>query len=49
MKGLKRTLSFVADATMDKDHSHPIIMRFAAKCAKVNHLDFYLITKPDSC
>lgn len=42
MKGLERTLFFIAGAKTDKLPFHPIIMRFAAKYAKVNYRDFCL-------
>ncbi len=42
MKGLERTLSFISGAKTDKAPFHPIIMRFAAKYAKVNYRDFCL-------
>ncbi len=37
---LKRTLDFINNKPVDRPPFHPIIMRFAAKYAKVNYRDF---------
>jgi MtaA/CmuA family methyltransferase len=42
MNSLERTLNFIKNKPVDRSPFHPIIMRFAAKYAKVKYRDFCL-------